>query len=67
MSDFFVHESSYVDPGVTIGENTKIWYFCHLQSGAVIGKNCSFGQNVNIAGNVPHRRRRQGAEQRFHL
>ena len=43
MSDFFVHESSYVDPGVTIGENTKIWYFCHLQSGAVIGKNCSFG------------------------
>lgn len=37
---------------VTIGENTKIWYFCHLQSGAVIGKNCSFGQNVNIAGNV---------------
>lgn len=52
MSDFFVHESSYVDPGVTIGENTKIWYFCHLQSGAVIGKNCSFGQNVNIAGNV---------------
>ncbi len=47
-----MHESSYVDPGVTIGENTKIWYFCHLQSGAVIGKNCSFGQNVNIAGNV---------------
>lgn len=52
MSDFFVHESSYIDSGVTIGENTKIWYFCHVQSGAVIGKNCSFGQNVNIAGNV---------------
>ena len=52
MSDFFVHEISYVDPGVTIGENTKIWHFCHIQSGAKIGKNCSLGQNVNISNNV---------------
>lgn len=52
MSDYFVHESSYVDDNVTIGKNTKIWHFCHVQSGAVIGENCSFGQNVNIASNV---------------
>ena len=44
----FVHESSYIDDNVTIGEGTKIWHFCHIQSGAVIGKNCSFGQNVNV-------------------
>lgn len=50
--DYFVHESSYVDEGVTIGKNTKIWYFCHIQSGAVIGENCSLGQNVNINNNV---------------
>uniref|UniRef100_UPI0040560ACC acyltransferase n=1 Tax=Agathobacter sp. TaxID=2021311 RepID=UPI0040560ACC len=50
--DYFVHESSYVDEDVTIGENTKIWHFCHIQKGAVIGKNCSFGQNVNISNNV---------------
>ena len=49
---YFVHESSYIDDNVTIGEGTKIWYFCHIQSGAVIGKNCSFGQNVNVATNV---------------
>ena len=49
---FFVHESSYVDEGVEIGEGTKIWHFCHIQKGAVIGKNCSFGQNVNVANNV---------------
>lgn len=49
---YFVHESSYVDDNVTIGEGTKIWHFCHIQSNARIGKNCSFGQNVNVAENV---------------
>lgn len=46
------HESSYIDENVTIGEGTKIWHFCHIQSGAIIGKNCSFGQNVNVGNNV---------------
>lgn len=49
---YFVHESSYIDDDVTIGDGTKIWHFCHIQSKARIGQNCSFGQNVNIAGNV---------------
>ena len=52
MADFFVHESSYIDNSVEIGENTKIWHFCNIQSGAKIGKNCSLGQNVNISNNV---------------
>lgn len=52
MSDYFVHESSYIDEDVIIGKGTKIWYFCHVQKGAVIGENCSFGQNVNISNNV---------------
>ena len=52
MADFFVHESSYIDNSVEIGENTKIWHFCHIQSGAKIGKNCSLGQNVNISNSV---------------
>ena len=52
MSDYFVHESSYIDEGVTIGKGTKIWHFCHIQPGVVIGEKCSFGQNVNIANNV---------------
>lgn len=50
--DYFVHESSYIDDNVEIGENTKIWFFCHVQGNTKIGKNCSFGQNVNIANNV---------------
>ena len=52
MSAYFVHESSYIDEDVIIGEGTKVWHFSHIQSGAVIGKNCSFGQNVNISNNV---------------
>lgn len=49
---YFLHESSYIDKNVTIGEGTKIWHFCHIQSGAKIGENCSLGQNVNISNNV---------------
>lgn len=49
---YFVHESSYIDPDVTIGEGTKIWHFCHIQPGAIIGTNCSLGQNVNVSSNV---------------
>ena len=52
MTEYFVHESSYVDEGVTIGKGTKIWHFCHIQSGATIGCGCSFGQNVNVGNNV---------------
>ena len=50
--NYFVHESSYVDDDVLIGDGTKIWHFCHIQSGARIGKNCVLGQNVNIGNNV---------------
>ena len=50
--NYFVHESSYIDEGVTIGSGTKIWHFCHIQKGAFIGRNCSLGQNVNISNNV---------------
>lgn len=49
---YFVHESSYIDDNVAIGEGTKVWHFSHIQTGSVIGKNCSIGQNVNIANNV---------------
>ena len=52
MSEYFVHESSVVDEDVTIGKGTKIWYFCHIQRGAVLGENCSLGQNVNVSNNV---------------
>ena len=52
VNDVFIHESSYVDDGVTLGKGTKVWHFCHIQSGAVWGENCSLGQNVNVGPNV---------------
>lgn len=52
MKEYFVHESSYIDDNVKIGKGTKIWHFCHIQSGADIGENCSFGQNVNVSNHV---------------
>lgn len=47
-----IHESAYVDAGVTIGEGTAIWHFCHLLSGVTVGRDCSIGQNVMIGPNV---------------
>ena len=52
VNEPFIHESSYVDEGVTLGKGTKVWLFCHIQSGATLGENCSLGQNVNIGPNV---------------
>ncbi len=52
MSDYFVHESSYIDENVSIGKETKIWHFCHIQRGASIGSHCTLGQNVNVANHV---------------
>lgn len=52
LADYFVHESSYIDEDVEIGDGTKIWHFCHIQKGARIGKGCSLGQNVNVSNNV---------------
>lgn len=52
MESYFVHESSYIDTDVEIGDETKIWHFCHIQKGARIGKRCTLGQNVNVSNNV---------------
>ena len=52
MANFFVHESSYIDDNVEIGEGTKIWHFCHVLPHTNIGKNCSFGQNCVIGPKV---------------
>jgi UDP-2-acetamido-3-amino-2,3-dideoxy-glucuronate N-acetyltransferase len=52
MTDYFVHESSYVDEGAEIGEGTKIWHFCHVMPRARIGRHCNIGQNVFVAPDV---------------
>ena len=51
-SDYFAHESSYVDEPCQVGSGTRIWHFCHIMAGCKIGKDCNIGQNVVIAGDV---------------
>jgi UDP-2-acetamido-3-amino-2,3-dideoxy-glucuronate N-acetyltransferase len=49
---YFVHESSFIDENVKIGNGTKVWHFSHIHSGAQIGEKCSLGQNVNVSNKV---------------
>lgn len=48
----FIHESAIVDEGAIIGQDSRVWHFVHICSGAVIGKKCSMGQNVFIGNKV---------------
>lgn len=47
-----IHESSYIDDRVVIGEDTAIWHFCHILSDVSIGRSCRIGQNVMIGPKV---------------
>lgn len=52
MSEYFAHESAYIDAPVSIGPGTKIWHFCHIMPGAQLGRECNLGQNVYIGPGV---------------
>src|SRR6266581_9049913 len=48
----FVHPTAVVEDDVRVGKYTKIWYFSHVAPGAVIGENCSLGQNTYVERNA---------------
>lgn len=52
MRDTLIHPSCYVDDNVHIGTGTRIWHFCHIMTGAVIGNHCSIGKYVEIGPGV---------------
>jgi UDP-2-acetamido-3-amino-2,3-dideoxy-glucuronate N-acetyltransferase len=47
---YFAHETACVDDGAHVGDETRVWHFCHVSAGAEIGARCSLGQNVYVAG-----------------
>lgn len=49
---YFQHSSAIVDEGAQIGENSRIWHFVHVCSGARIGEGVSLGQNVFVGNKV---------------
>lgn len=52
VQPYFAHETAVIDHGAQIGNGTRIWHFAHIFSGAIIGENCSFGQNTMVADGV---------------
>ena len=48
MAFYTFHESSFIDRGAVIGENTHIGYFCHIMAPSQIGINCTIGDNVIV-------------------
>jgi len=52
VKDNQIHPTALVDDGAKIGKGTSVWHFAHICSGAVIGENCSLGQNVLVADNA---------------
>jgi UDP-2-acetamido-3-amino-2,3-dideoxy-glucuronate N-acetyltransferase len=52
MTGAFVHETSLVDAGVTLGDGVKIWHFVHVSRGASIGAGSVLGQNVFVGNDV---------------
>jgi UDP-2-acetamido-3-amino-2,3-dideoxy-glucuronate N-acetyltransferase len=52
MPDYVAHPTACIDEGCTIGKGTRIWHFCHVMPGAVIGARCALGQNVFVASGV---------------
>ena len=50
--NYQAHTTAVIDEGAVIGEGTCIWHFCHVCAGAEIGRKCSLGQNVMVAGDA---------------
>ncbi|MBI2723273.1 MAG: N-acetyltransferase [Bacteroidetes bacterium] len=51
MKSFFA-TSAVIERNVSIGEETKIWYFSHIREGAKLGKECNVGDYCFIGENV---------------
>jgi UDP-2-acetamido-3-amino-2,3-dideoxy-glucuronate N-acetyltransferase len=47
-----IHETAIVDAGAAVGTGTRIWHWVHVSAGAVIGDDCSLGQNVYVGNDV---------------
>jgi len=48
-ASFFAHPTSIVESG-SIGARTRIWAFCHVLAGAVVGEDCNLGDHCYVEG-----------------
>lgn len=49
---YFKHETAIVDDGAVIGDDSRVWHWAHVCSGAKIGAKVSLGQNVFVGNKV---------------
>ena len=49
---FYKHETAIIDDGALIGEDSRVWHWAHVCSGAKIGSEVSLGQNVFVGNKV---------------
>jgi UDP-2-acetamido-3-amino-2,3-dideoxy-glucuronate N-acetyltransferase len=49
---YFAHPTAVIDDDAQIGANVKIWHFCHIMTGCIIGEGSSLGQNTVVSPNV---------------
>ena len=47
-----IHPTAIVDEGAQIGDDSKVWHWAHVCSGAEIGRGVSLGQNVFVGNKV---------------
>lgn len=52
MANYYKHESAIVDDGAQIGNDSRVWHFSHICTGARIGDGVSLGQNVFVGNQV---------------
>lgn len=48
----YIDRTAVVDEHATIGLHTRIWQFCNILAGAVIGNGCNIGQGCFMEGKV---------------
>lgn len=49
---FYQHETAIIDDGAQIGDDSRVWHWVHVCSGAKIGQGVSLGQNVFVGNKV---------------
>lgn len=50
--EYHADATSLISDDAQIGRGTRIWQFCNIMGGSVIGENCNIGQNVFVEGGV---------------
>ena len=52
MTTYFAHPTAVIDPGASIGDDSRVWHFAHVCAGAKVGCGVSLGQNVFVGNRV---------------